>query len=491
MSLRSLAFSLSLVFVLMPPNTSLEAQSSKNPDFSEVRETILRQMESSDVPSVSVAVAQNGNIIWEEGFGWADRENEVPTNKHTMYSLASVTKLFTSTALMILKERGVLDVDNPVNDYLGPAKVTSHAWNTEGATVQRIANHTAGLGTHFWNQFSDEPHNEYLLDDTINKYGVLIWQPGERFDYSNLGYGILGEVIARVSGKSYSEFINGEVLSPLGLSRTSVGIDSKLAAFIAAQYVPNFGRVEGYTNSTPGASIIYGSVHDLVSFGLFHLNSNLLDQTPVLSDTSIDQMQSSTAFVSEDFQYSYGWWIEEDYFGQKRFFVSGGRKGASAVLVLIPSEKIVVAVLANANASFPHQIPAEILSVLIPAFKERRIQESNFSPVLGTWQGLIRTGADQLSLELTVFASGEISAKLGEQGPVRFEDAKFEDGKLTGRMTGDAGTEDANRQPRPYKLAFELILRDNNVLNGAVTTNPTSGPGGAAGLSYWVNLKRY
>src|SRR6185503_16305803 len=184
--------------------------STSKPDFSRARQLIQEHMVEWSIPSISVAVARRGEILWEEGFGWADRENRIPATEHTMYYMASIDKSFTAMALMILQERKQLDLDRPVNDYLGGAKLTSPAWNPAEATVRRVANHTAGLTT-----FNLRKHP---IDETIHRYGVIFWPPGERFDYSNLGYKVLDEVVARVSGKSFSNFMRAEIFWPLGMT---------------------------------------------------------------------------------------------------------------------------------------------------------------------------------------------------------------------------------------------------------------------------------
>lgn len=84
-------------------------------------------MEENKIPSLSVAVAKDGKIIWEEGFGWADREKMIPAIPDTLYSLASVTKPFTATGLMRLVELGKIDLDKPANEYLGASKITGLA----------------------------------------------------------------------------------------------------------------------------------------------------------------------------------------------------------------------------------------------------------------------------------------------------------------------------------------------------------------------------
>src|SRR5579862_6437913 len=192
--------------------------------FDSVRDFIRSRMTERQVPSITVAVARDGKILWEEGFGWADRENRVAANEHTMYSLASITKTFTGTALMTLVEKKRIDLDRPVNQYLGNAKVRARVGNADDATIRRVANHSSGLPTHGHLFFADEPLRPPSMDETILRYGNLVTIPGEKFEYSNLGYGILGYVISRVSGQSYEDYMRQSVFLKLGLTHTSVGI---------------------------------------------------------------------------------------------------------------------------------------------------------------------------------------------------------------------------------------------------------------------------
>ena len=185
--------------------------------FEPVRVSIRHALDVTTVPSIAVAVAKDGNILWEEGFGWADREKRIPATAHTLYSLSSITKTFTATGLMLLVRVGKVDLDKPVNDYLGDAKLTGRAGDTSKATVRSIANHSSGLPPHYQYFYEGEPFRPPNMDEVILHYGILVRPPGERYEYSNLGYGILGEVISRAMGQPYRDFIRQEVFAKLGL----------------------------------------------------------------------------------------------------------------------------------------------------------------------------------------------------------------------------------------------------------------------------------
>jgi CubicO group peptidase (beta-lactamase class C family) len=163
--------------------------------FDTVKESILAGMLRRNVPSLAVAVARDGKIVWEEGFGWADRERRIPADAHTMYSLASISKPLTATGLMTLVADARVDLDKPVNQYLGAAKLRAHVGSADEATVRRIANHSAGLPEYFQFFYENEPWRPASPDETILRYGDLYSRPGERFQYSNLDYGILDYLI--------------------------------------------------------------------------------------------------------------------------------------------------------------------------------------------------------------------------------------------------------------------------------------------------------
>ena len=114
-----------------------------------LRAHIRRLMDSTGTASIAVAVARNGRIIWEEGFGFADIERRTPATPTTLYSMASISKPLTATGVMKLVEQGKIDLDRPANDYLGSAKITGLAGSASDATVRRVMSHTAGLPLHY------------------------------------------------------------------------------------------------------------------------------------------------------------------------------------------------------------------------------------------------------------------------------------------------------------------------------------------------------
>jgi CubicO group peptidase (beta-lactamase class C family) len=346
--------------------TLLPLRSPASAQFEPIKASIQRKLTEDGVPSLAVAVARNGKIVWEGGYGWADREKRIPATEHTMYSLASISKPITATGLMLLVERGQVDLDKPVNDYLGAAKLNGRAFDVAGATVRMVASHRAGLPLHYQFFYEDEPYPRPPMDETIRRYANLVTAPGERYQYSNLGFGILDYVIARVSGMSYPDFMRREVFLPLGLTRTSIDIGPGLEAFAATRYAADGTPIPFYDFDHPGGSAVFSSAHDLVRFGMFHLKNRLPEQKAILSDSALDRMHAPTGSTGQRSGYGIGWSSAENDKGLKNLSHTGGMGGVSTTLILLPELNAVVTVLCNSASGAPHQIAQEIIRVLAP-----------------------------------------------------------------------------------------------------------------------------
>jgi CubicO group peptidase (beta-lactamase class C family) len=461
---------------------------------------IERLRVADSVPSIAVAVAQHGKIVWEAGFGWADRENRIPANQHTMYSLASISKPITATGLMLLVQAGQVNLDKSINDYLGDAKVVARIGDARDATVRRIANHTSGLPVHSQFFFVDEPYRSPSVDETILRYGNLVTKPGERFQYSNIGFGLLGDVISRTSGQSFDEFMRQYVFQCLGMTHTSVGIGPGLESYQAIRYDQTGGRLPFFDTDTEGASAVYSSAHDLVRFGMFHLKDHLQDQNAILSDASIDAMHQPTAEDPAHARaYGMGWEVFDRGGGYRMLRHRGGMPGVATLLELIPSEDIAVVVLSNGVGEHGllgspiWRIGDEIMRKLLPrwsppAFPEEPKPQPFTSPreLTGSWNGMIHTYAKDLPVAIQFFQSGDVHIRLGDQPVTVMSQVSFKDGWLRGTFVGDVGTSDVDRHSH-YNLECLLRLR-GNVLNGGITAS-TEGRRGFE-LTQWLELTK-
>jgi len=488
------------------------AQQTPAPDrWQPVRDAAQRLIKERDVAGVAVAVARDGKVIWEEGFGWANREKMIPVTPNTMFSLASISKPITATGLMTLVQRGQITLDRPANDYLGVSKLTGLAGDASGATVRRVLGHMAGLPLHYQFFYADEAtRRPPTMDEAIARYGILVTAPGETFQYSNLGYGIIDYIISRVSGQSYADFMRTRVFLPLGLTHTSVDVPAALEPYAAERYWPDQKPVSFYSFDHMGASAVWSSVHDLVRFGMFHLKNRLPEQRAILADSSIDEMQKPVALDAFGQQYGLGWLIHKSDRGHPLLEHSGGMPGVSTILNLYPRDNVVIAVLTNASGGrgdVADQAAGVVLSGYLDSLKAEKARgprppdPTKFTApaeLVGTWTGTIRTWARTLPFELEVRQDGEVQVQLGEaarpDGSNR-ADAQlralvnrvtWERGVLSGRFAGQIPAPDVSWVP--HTIAFDLRLV-NGVLRGQASAQTSDTPVYFSVASY-IELKR-
>jgi CubicO group peptidase (beta-lactamase class C family) len=502
-----------LIFSLGQPKAF--ASGEKN-QFHATQLQIEQLVAGGKIPSLSVAVARDGKVIRKKGFGLADREKKIPATEHTKYRLASISKQLTATGLMILVEQGLIKLDDPINDYLGEAKLKARNGDAKDATVQRVAGHTSGLPLHCQYFYGNEFNQLPPMDETIRRYGNLVTAPGERYQYSNLGYGLIGYVISRVSGKSYADFMREEVFLPLGMNHTSVHVGHGLEDGQAINYSADGMTIPPYISDSPGASAIISSAHDLIRYAMFHLKNDLPDQRAIITEASIDTMQKPSPETGpiEEWEcdgsgYGIGWVISTTNDNLRVVHHFGGTIGVSTVLALVPEENLAVAILSNTNNQWRGEILIRILRTLLPGKlkdlptpTDQAAKEQPFAPVrelIGQWEGYVHTYERDIPLVLNIGKSSRVYATMGDQARTILRNVSYRDNPhpvmmnagggffLRGWIQGKLETADVNRG-QPYKLWLELKLR-NNVLNGSLIAFSQrkfyTGP-----LSHWVELIR-
>ncbi|MGQ0643506.1 MAG: serine hydrolase domain-containing protein, partial [Gemmatimonadaceae bacterium] len=475
------------------------AQQSGVYDFARARTVIDSVMLADGIPSIAVAVAKGDRILWEAGFGFADVERQIPATARTPYSLASISKPFTATGIMLLAQKGFVRLRAPVNHYLGGVRVAAREGKAEDVTLERLLTHTGGLPVHYQFFYEDGGYPRPPMDSTIRRYGVAVYPPGEAYQYSNLGFGILDYVIARKSGKSYAVFMRQEVFLPLGLTSTSVGVVAGPASRFAQRYDAANKPIPYYTFDHPGASEVYSSAHDLARFGLYHLGARLPGSRPILAKETLQDMQRDVAVEGLAATRGLGWGIRS-VFGVRQVSHSGGMPGVSTLLALYPEEKAVVAVLLNksvgrATSTIVSELSAAVLPrvaaglraqrVAPPAPARPNIDTDGLVRLAGEWRGFIHTYADSLPIVLHV--AGRDSTRLTVGGSsVRLESVSLERGIFTARAAVHLAAPDLSR----HAHTVSLWLRDKEGRLSGYAASQTNTPRAYYALSSYVKLQR-
>jgi CubicO group peptidase (beta-lactamase class C family) len=470
--------------------------------FAGVRESVRRLVEDGSLPSLAIAVAHRGEIVWQEGFGWADVERRIPATPRTPYSVASITKPMTATAILRLAERGALDLDRPVNDYLLTRRVTGAAGDAAGATVRRVLSHTAGLPLHYTFFYEGGGYPARSIDEGIRRYGVLVHPAGSTHEYSNLGYGVLERVLEHVTGRGYDEVMRAEVFAPLGMENSSVGTGAGLADG-AVRYDARRRPIPPYDFDHRGGSAVFASVLDLVRFGQAHLPQVGAEgpEPRLLSAASLAAMQRIWTPESTSQGYGLGWAIVEDDGGYRRVSHTGGMPGVTTALFLFPDEDLVVAAVTNTRDRGVLEVAEQAAAAVLPgyadALRAQRAQRLADSPppppfrptpeLLGEWTGWVHTHEGAVPITLVFRPDGYVLVRLADGLQTLVAQPTFRDGRLIGRFAGRIPTADAGRHP--HDLLLNLRLRDGR-LDGQASAVATTEEIHFALTSYVELVKR-
>lgn len=316
----------------------------------------MEQIVQSYVPGKfmgTVLVAQDGKIVLDKGYGFANLEWDVPNTPTTKFRLGSLTKQFTAASILLLEERGKLKVDDPVKKYMPNAPV---AWDK--ITIFHLLTHTSGIQN--FTGFPDYDSTqaipttpEKLVERFQDK--PLEFEPGTKWNYSNSGYVLLGYLLEKISGQSYAEFLQQNIFMPLGMKDSGYDSNSAIIAHRAMGYAQgksapvNAGFVDMSIPFSAGA--LYSTTEDLLRWeqGLFG--------GKVLTAASLTKM--TTPFKQD---YAFGLGVSANN-GHKMFAHDGGIQGFNTFLGYFPDDKLVVAVLANLNGPFADQIARNLASV--------------------------------------------------------------------------------------------------------------------------------
>ncbi len=306
------------------------------------RAFLLDRMEEQDIPGLSITVGVAGEIVWEEGFGWADLENRVPVWPETKFRIASISKSLTAAAVGKLVEEGRLDLDAPVQEY-----VPSFPQKQWPITTRLLGGHLAGIRHYRGDEFQSMAHYDDVVDAlAIFKDDPLLHEPGTAYEYSTYGWNLISAVVQSAAGEPYLDYMRREVFQPAGMNETvAEHVDSLIYHRSRPYQRTEDGRIRNApyadnSNKWAGGGFL-STASDLVRYGFAYLNGTLLRP-----ETVEILWTSQTTRDGERTGYGIGW-RENFEDGQRIISHTGGAVGGTTVLVIYPEEGTVVSILTN------------------------------------------------------------------------------------------------------------------------------------------------
>ena len=357
-----------LLTVAMTPLVGAQAPDAFARRIEVLDAAIAATVAADDLPSLSIGIVHDQDLLWAKSYGFANLEKRIPASPTTLYRIASITKVFTATAIMQLRDAGTLHLDDPVVKYLPWFAPKNPFPNSPAITLWDVMTHSSGLPVEpvEWAGVDFATRDEVIR---ILPQLELVSPPGVAYRYSNLGYLLLGEVVAAVSGQPYATFIESHILKPLGMNATRFAAEPgtpgvAVGYWRRAAHMPNEPRPAGngmpnrpagnLTAQAPGiaAGGLTTNVEDLARFASLQFRDSSVRDAQIVRGSTLREMQR-VQFLRPDWQSGagFGWNPIAKVGEQIRVEQNGGGPGFVAYLVLAPADKLAVVVLVNSIES--------------------------------------------------------------------------------------------------------------------------------------------
>jgi CubicO group peptidase (beta-lactamase class C family) len=228
-------------------------------------------LEEHNVPGAALSLVLDGKVTWSAGYGLADRTQHIPVTADTVFQVASISKSVTSWGVMRLVERGLLDLDAPVEQYLTRWHFPPSDYNASGVTIRRLLSHTAGLSVGGYPGYLPDqklPSLEDSLSGSNRRAGEvrIAMEPGAQWSYSGGGYTLLQLIVEEATGEAFSSYMQREVLGPLGMVHSSFEWRADLRPATAVGYSASGSAFPNYLFTEQAAAGLYTTAPDLGRF---------------------------------------------------------------------------------------------------------------------------------------------------------------------------------------------------------------------------------
>ena len=338
------------------------------------------QLAYEDIPGMSIGVVYDQEMFWSRGFGFADVSTKKPATPGTIYSICSISKLFTSISIMQLWEQGKLRLDDPIEKYLPWFNIKDKYPDAPEITIQGILTHSSGLPREADSPYWTGPeHNFPTREKIIERLsGQEELYPADTFfQYSNLGMSLLGEVITAVSGQAYDVYIKEHILDPLGLKNTTPEIpQDQRGKTLATGYSMKLRDGERkeipfyLVNGIAPAAGFASTVEDLARFASWQLRLLEKGGQEVLEVNTLKKMHRVHWF-DPDWRTTWGLGFSVSRQDEKIQVGHGGScPGYRTQLSIRPKDKIAVIVMTNAQGVSPSAFGREVFDIVATAIKE-------------------------------------------------------------------------------------------------------------------------
>lgn len=338
------------------------AQNDYSTHIEKSKKVIAELMSQKKIPGLSITVATKEEIIWAQGFGYADLEKKVPVKLNTKFRIGSISKTLTGIAISKLLENKRMSLDDPIQRY-----VSYFPENKWPFSIGNLVYHTAGIRDYNYRNGEFLSRTNFKsVEESINvfKNDSLLYKPGTKFSYTTYGYVLLSGVIEGITGKPYLEYMQDSILTPLGMMNTVPDENKPIIANRSSFYDESNGEiVNGYyvDNSNKWAGGGYLST----SLDLAILGQNLLGNNFLSEATRQKLWTPNTLSNGDKTNYGIGWRIDTDDKGRTYVHHGGSSIGGRSFLLIYPDQELVIAITCNLSTNFDQFFVFKIAELFI------------------------------------------------------------------------------------------------------------------------------
>lgn len=315
-------------------------------------ELILDEMESNNIVGLSAAIIVGDRIVWSKGYGYADLETNKLATSDTVYRVGSISKIPNAIAVLQFKAAGKVDLDAPIKRYIPEVKVKSRFSTEPAFTPHQLMTHHSGLPSDVVKGMWGEQPAPFQSVVSLLAEEYLAYPPRTIHSYSNLGAGLLGVMLERVSGTEYETVMQESVLKPLGMSNSSYRLQAHIERKLSQGYNEKGQREQDVAIRDVPAGNLYTSVNDLGKMMIMLLNDGIYGGTEVLPSALVNEMfraQNDAVLLDGNFKIGYEFFLKNPelaYVGDD-FAHSGHMYLFHGNVMGVKKDKIAVVVLAN------------------------------------------------------------------------------------------------------------------------------------------------
>lgn len=315
-------------------------------------------LKQNKVTGASIAIVDNGEIVYATGYGFSDLANNSKANENTIYRIGSCSKSFTALGILQLQQQGVLNISEPITDHLKELQLKSRYNDSNNFIIEEMLSHTSGFPSDFWNGFfCDTPPNENWVISQLNKTETA--QPRMlNFAYSNIAYGVLGELIARKSNLKYEDYLSESIFKPLEMQSSFVYANAENSKNFSKAYLKGKEFKEP-TIRDAAAGLVHSSVLDMANYLKMYLDNGKFEGNAIIDSALLQEMYKdrlANTVLNSNMKYGLGFMIEDYFLSKEKDTVpvtiishGGDTYAYHADFGFIPESNVGVVVLTNSE----------------------------------------------------------------------------------------------------------------------------------------------